>query len=85
MGRSGAWTKSRGGIATAALTLQSVLLQALVAKGALSHGEVLEITDKCLAAARSDPRDDDEAEVAEVTFARLEHVRGGLVGMADRA
>jgi hypothetical protein len=44
------------GVATAALTLQSVLLQALVSKGVLSHGEALEVADKCLAAA-SEPGD----------------------------
>ena len=72
------------GIATAALSLQSVLLQALVHKGVLTPSEALDVADKSLAAARIDPRDDDEAEVAEVTVTCLEHIREGLVGMASQ-
>jgi len=72
------------GIATAALSLQSVLLQALVHKGVLTPSEALGVADAALAAARSDPRDDDEAEVAEVTVTCLEHIREGLVGMASQ-
>jgi hypothetical protein len=36
------------GVATAALTLQSVLLQALVCKGILNTDEALEVVDKSL-------------------------------------
>ena len=36
------------GIATAALTLQSVLLQALVSKGVLTPEEALEVVDEGL-------------------------------------
>lgn len=72
------------GIATAALSLQSVLPQALVHKGALTLSEALDVADRALVAARVDPRDDDEAEVAEMTVTCLEHIRQGLVGMASQ-
>jgi hypothetical protein len=36
------------GIATAALTLQSVMLQALVSKGLLTPSEAVEVVDKSL-------------------------------------
>ena len=70
------------GIASAALTLQSVLLQALVAKGVLSYAEALGTADKGFAATRADLRDEDEAGVAEVTVACLEQIHEGLAGMA---
>jgi len=71
------------GIATAALTLQSVLLQALVAKGVLTPGEATEVAEKALTAAATNEADGDEQEVAEVTVACLEHIREGLAGMAS--
>jgi hypothetical protein len=70
------------GIATAALTLQSVLLQALVAKGVLTPGQAMEVAEKALAAAATSEADGDELEIAEVTIACLEHIREGLAGMA---
>ena len=73
------------GIATAALSLQSVLLQALVHKGVLTPSEALDVADKALEAARIDARDDDEAEVAEVTVICLEHIREGLVAMVAQS
>jgi hypothetical protein len=69
------------GIATAALTLQSVLLQALVHKGALTAAEALDVADKSVAAA-SEPGGEDEEDVAEITIACLEQVREGLAAMA---
>ena len=71
------------GIATATLTLQSVLLQALVAKGVLTIGEAMEVAEKALTAAATSEADGDEQEVAEVTVACLERVREGLAGMAS--
>jgi hypothetical protein len=66
------------GIATAALTLQSFLLQALIRKGVLTREDALEIADKSLAAAASDQSDASEQEVMEITLACLGDVRGGL-------
>ena len=66
------------GIATAALTLQSFMLQALVHKGVLTREEALEIADKSLAAAASDQSDEDEQEVMEIALACLGDVRGEL-------
>jgi hypothetical protein len=40
------------GIATAALALQSVMLQALVSKGVLTTDEALEVVDKSLDAVK---------------------------------
>ena len=66
------------GIATAALTLQSVMLQALVSKGILTMGEALEVIDKSLDAVVETPDDEEIGEIAEVAHACLEHVREGL-------
>jgi len=71
------------GIATATLTLQSVRVQALVAKGVLTPGEAMEVAEKALTAAATSEVDADEQEVAEVTVAWLEHIREGLAGMAS--
>lgn len=45
--------------------------------------EALAVADKALAAAHTDPRSYDEAEVAEVTVTCLEHICEGLVGMVS--
>lgn len=71
------------GIATVALSLQSVLLQVSIPRGVLTPAEALDVGDKVLAAARIDPRSYDEAQVAEVTVACLERIREGLAGMAS--
>jgi hypothetical protein len=42
------------GIATAALTLQSVMLQALMSKGVLITDEALEVVDKSLTRASTE-------------------------------
>ena len=54
------------GIATASLTLQSVMLQALVAKGLLTRAEAIEIVDKSLDAVVATPDDEGAVAVAEV-------------------
>jgi hypothetical protein len=58
------------GIATAALTLQSVLLQALVAKGVLTPAEALDVAERAVKAA-SESADEHEADVAEITVTCL--------------
>ncbi len=70
------------GIASAALTLQSVLLQALVHKGVLTSEEALDVVDRSLAAAAVDPTEsEDVAQVADVTIDCLAGVREGLAAM----
>ena len=66
------------GIATAALTLQSVMLQVLITKGILTTGEALEVVDKSLEAMRDTPDDEGVDDIVEVAHACLEHVRDGL-------
>jgi rhamnogalacturonyl hydrolase YesR len=66
------------GIATAALTLQSVILQALVSKGVLTTDEALEVVDKSLDAVLDTPEHEGGDDVIEVSIACLEHVREGL-------
>jgi hypothetical protein len=75
------------GIASATLTLQSVMLQALVHKGVLSREEALEIVDKCVELVRPTPAGEDAEgaeEVAEVAHECLEQVREGLAETAAR-
>lgn len=69
------------GTATAALTLQSVLLQALVNKGALTHGEALDVVEKSLDSVVLGAHGGEAEAVAEVTHACLEGVLEGLVQM----
>jgi hypothetical protein len=69
------------GIATAALTLQSILLQALVHKGVLSREDALGIVDRSLEAAANAPGDDAAGGVAAVTQSCLVGVREGLAAM----
>jgi hypothetical protein len=66
------------GIATAALTLQSVIMQALVAKGALTRAEALGVVDKSLDAVTATPASQEAVGVAAVASACLEQVREGL-------
>jgi len=72
------------GIATAALTLQSCLLQALVFKGVLSRDDALGIVDRSLEAAATAPGADSAGEVAEVAQGCLAGVREGLAEMPSR-
>ena len=72
---------SARGIATAALTLQSDLLQALVRKALLTRAEALDIVDSSLLNAASHP---DAEATAEITRICLQGVRDGLVGTSAR-
>ena|SRR5579872_382136 len=71
------------GIATAALTLQSVLLQALVHKGVLTREDALGIVDRSLEAAANAPGAKEAGEVAEIAQGCLEEVREGLAAMGS--
>jgi hypothetical protein len=66
------------GVATAALTLQSVLLQALVCKGILNTDEALEVVDKSLDVVLDAPDDESADHAMEVAHGCLEYVREGL-------
>jgi hypothetical protein len=72
------------GIATAALTLQSVLLQALVHKGVLSREDALGIVDRSLEAAANAPGADAAGEVAASAQDCLVGVLDGLAAMGAR-
>jgi len=72
------------GIATAALTLQSVLLQSLVQKGVLSRDDALGIVDRSLDAASNVPSAEEAGVVAEITQGCLAGVRDGLEAMPTR-
>jgi hypothetical protein len=72
------------GIATAALTLQSVLLQALVHKGIISREEALGMVDRSLEAATNVPSAEDAGEVAKVAHDCLAGVREGLASTITR-
>ena len=75
---------SARGIATAALTLHSDLLQALVRKALLTRAEALDIVDSSLLNAASHPDAEATLEAAEITRIRLQGVREGLVGTSAR-
>jgi hypothetical protein len=72
------------GIATAALSLQSMLLQALVHKGVLSREDALGIVDRSLEAAANAPSAEEAGEVAEITQGCLVGVLGRLAAMPSR-
>ena len=72
---------SARGIATAALTLQSDLLRALVRKALLTRAEALDIVDSSLLNAASHP---DAEATAEITRICLQSLREGLVETNDR-
>jgi hypothetical protein len=71
------------GIATAALTLQSVLLQALVSKGVLTPEEALEVVDEGLDAVTHSPRDKEADSVKGIALSCLEGVREKLEAIAS--
>ena len=75
---------SARGIATAALTLQSDLLKALVHKTLLTRAEALAIVDSSLLNAASHPDAEATLEAAEITRICLQGVREGLVGTIAR-
>jgi predicted exporter len=60
------------GIATAALTLQSVLLQGLIANGTMTPGQALEAVDRALAATIGSAKSRAEKAVALVTAEALQ-------------
>lgn len=72
--------ESAQGIATAALTLQSVLLQALVHKGVLSREDALDVVDRSLEVA-ANARSGDGGEIPEITRGCLAGVREGLAAI----
>ena len=72
--------ESAQGIATAALTLQSVLLQELVHRGVLSREDALGIVDRSLEAAMN-AMSGEGGEVPEITRGCLAGVREGLATM----
>jgi hypothetical protein len=71
------------GIATAALTLQSTLLQSLAYRGAMTPGEALGVVDEALEAAKGAVRGKDEQEVANIARKCLESVRESLKEMMN--
>ena len=70
------------GLATAAIALESALLQALVRKGVFTLQEALEVVDKGLDAFVPGSEDADAAAVAWAAQTCLDGVREGLAGMA---
>ena len=71
------------GMATAALTLQSALLQALVAHGAISPEQALEVVDLAMEASTSNKASKTEEDVVLVAVQALEEVREGLANMVN--
>jgi len=75
---------SARGIATAALTLHSDLLQALVRKAVLTSAKALEIVDSSLRSAAGQPDAEATLEAAEIARICLVGLREGLVEMTAR-
>jgi len=75
--------ESAQGIATAALTLQSVLLQALVHNGILSREDALGVVDRSLEAAANAAGAEEGGEVPEITRGCLMGVREKLAAMGS--
>ena len=71
------------GIATAALTLQSAVLQALVAHGVVSPTQVLEAIDIAMDASMRNAASNAEDDVELVVIEALEGVRLGLVDLLN--
>ena len=71
------------GIATAALTLQSALLQALIAHGAMSPEQALEVVDLAVEASARKQASKAEDDVGLVTVEALQEVREGLADMVN--
>jgi len=70
------------GIATAALTLQSAVLQALVAHGVMSPAQALEAIDLAMdASMRNASKAEEDVEL--VVIEALEGVRVGLVDLLN--
>jgi hypothetical protein len=71
------------GIATAAVTLHSVLLRALIEQGLLTPAAALGIVDKALGAVDASPQSEAEEAVAAVAEQCLEGVREGIATMIE--
>ena len=71
------------GIAMASLTLQSALLRSLVANGAMTPAQALDVIEKALAASLGKASSREEQDVALVTVEALEGVRKGLADMVN--
>ena len=71
------------GVATAALTLQSALLRSLVANGAMTPAQALDVIDKALAASLGKAPSKEDQDVALVTVQALEEVRVGLTDLLN--
>ena len=71
------------GIATAALTLQSAVLQALVAHGVMSPAQALEAIDLAMDASMRNAASKAEDDVEVVVIEALEGVRLGLVDLLN--
>jgi hypothetical protein len=71
------------GVAAAALTLQSALLRSLVANGAMTPAQALNVIEKALAASLGKASSREEQDVALVTVQALEGVREGLADMVN--
>jgi hypothetical protein len=70
------------GVASAALTLQSIVLQALINEGLLAPHKVLEIVDKALDAVASHPTASEAEQATSATAEQcLEGVREGIASM----
>jgi hypothetical protein len=72
-----------GGIATAALTLQSVLLHSLVYKGLLTPSEALEVVDKSLDAIREGPDAPPLHALIQIAHDCLQDVRDGVADLVN--
>ena len=71
------------GVATAALTLLATLLQSLVANGAMTPAQALNVIEKALSASLGKASSSQEQDVALVTVQALEGVREGLADMVN--
>jgi len=71
------------GIATAALTLQSAVLQALVAHSVMSPAQALEAIDLAMDASMRNAASKAEDDVEVVVIEALEGVRLGLVDLLN--
>jgi hypothetical protein len=71
------------GVAAAALTLQSALLRSLVASGAMTPAQALDVVEKALAASLGKASSREEQDVALVTVEALEGVRVGLTDLLN--
>ena len=69
------------GVASAAITLQSVLLQALINEGVLTPAKVLEVIDKAIGAVDANPMSEAEEAIVATAEQCLEGVREGIASM----